>query len=94
MPLAILASWTPISATPTGNRQPDHHPGFQMLERFTTEHSYTRIGIASHGGVIRRMMQQILAPGSPAVPIPNGVLDQLRYESDLKRLVRPKRHQN
>lgn len=47
---------------------------FGTLEEFVAGFEYERIGIATHGGVIRRMMQRILPPGSEPVPIPNGVL--------------------
>jgi broad specificity phosphatase PhoE len=33
---------------------------FSALERFLAEKPYSRIGVASHGGVIRRVMQKIL----------------------------------
>ena len=47
---------------------------FQALEGFLARHPFERIGVATHGGVIRRLMQKILPPGSDPVPIPNGVL--------------------
>lgn len=56
---------------------------FQSIEDFLERSSYTRVGISTHGGVIRRVMERILPPGSPMVPIPNGVLYSLAY--DLKK---------
>lgn len=38
------------------------------------------IGVATHGGVIRRMMQKILPPDSGPVPIPNGVLYAVSFD--------------
>lgn len=54
--------------------------GFAALEEFLMNNPYDRIGVATHGGVIRRIMQAILPPGSPAVAIPNGVLYELEFK--------------
>jgi probable phosphoglycerate mutase len=43
---------------------------------------YRKIGVATHGGVIRRIAQKLLPPGSPHVPIPNGVLYHLVNRGD------------
>lgn len=53
---------------------------FGAMERFMRAHSYRNVGVATHGGVIRRIMHHLLPPGSPYVPIPNGVLYLIRYE--------------
>lgn len=52
---------------------------FQALQEFLLTNPFQRIGVASHGGVIRRVMQRILPPGSDPVPIPNGVLYSLTF---------------
>lgn len=54
---------------------------FQALESFLKSRPPGRIGVATHGGVIRRVMNQLLPPHSPPVPIPNGVVYQVNYDS-------------
>ena len=53
---------------------------FEAVERFLLTTPFHRVGVATHGGVIRRMMQRLLPPGSPPVPIPNGVVYRLTFE--------------
>ena len=50
------------------------------LEEFLRAHPFERMGVACHGGVIRRLMQKILPPGSEPVPIPNGVVYHLTWD--------------
>ena len=54
---------------------------FGALTKFLTQYPYTRIAVTTHGGVIRRIMQKLSPAGSPPVPIPNGVIHQLRFDS-------------
>lgn len=53
---------------------------FAAIERFLNLHPFVRIGVATHGGVIRRIMQKVLPLGSDPVPIPNGVLYRLHFD--------------
>jgi broad specificity phosphatase PhoE len=53
---------------------------FEGLEHFLCSQPFTRVGVATHGGVIRRVMQSLLPPHSPPIPIPNGVVYQLSYD--------------
>ncbi len=53
---------------------------------FFQMHSLTRIGVACHGGVIRRLMHGILPSDTPAIAIPNGVIYRLGYHSQQKVL--------
>jgi len=53
---------------------------FETMEKFLKAHPYKSIGVATHGGVIRRVMQNILPPDSPSVPIPNGVIYKIQYD--------------
>lgn len=53
---------------------------FAAIERFLNLHPFARIGVATHGGVIRRIMQKVLPLGSDPVPIPNGVLYRLQFD--------------
>jgi len=55
---------------------------FGALTKFLTTHHYERIAVATHGGVIRRIMQKLLPAGSPPVPIPNGVIHPLLFNSE------------
>ncbi|MEK6579547.1 MAG: histidine phosphatase family protein [Bdellovibrionota bacterium] len=56
------------------------------IEKFFKDQDFSRIGLSCHGGVIRRIMQNILPPGSDPVPIPNAVLYILEYNSKNKSL--------
>ena len=42
------------------------------------------IGVATHGGVIRRVMQKLLPPGSDPVPIPNGVIYTIAFDRETR----------
>ena len=57
----------------------------EALIHFMESFHYSRFGVATHGGVIRRLMQNILPPGSPQVPIPNGVLYSLEFDLVIKK---------
>jgi 2,3-bisphosphoglycerate-dependent phosphoglycerate mutase len=57
------------------------------LHELMARYPYPTVGISSHGGVIRRLMQSLLPEGSPAVPIPNAVLYRLSYHEEAKQLV-------
>jgi broad specificity phosphatase PhoE len=57
---------------------------FAAIESFVArEPAYDHIGIACHGGVIRRMMQRIRPPGSDPVRIPNAVLYRIGWDRKL-----------
>jgi probable phosphoglycerate mutase len=53
---------------------------FEAMETFLHERPYEVVAISTHGGVIRRVMQKLLPPGSEMVPIPNTVLYLLTYD--------------
>jgi broad specificity phosphatase PhoE len=53
---------------------------FEAMETFLHERTYETVAISTHGGVIRRVMQKLLPPGSEMVPIPNTVLYLLTYD--------------
>jgi probable phosphoglycerate mutase len=53
---------------------------FDALQKFIHSTAHSRIGVATHGGVIRRVMHKLLPPDSPPVPIPNGVVYEIRYD--------------
>lgn len=52
------------------------------LESFCANQPFHTIGVATHGGVIRRLMQSLRPPGSEPVPIPNGVCYLLLFNPD------------
>lgn len=56
---------------------------FEALEEFAIRHPRNRIGISTHGGVIRRIFQKIQEGGPKIwVPIPNGIIYRIRYDLD------------
>lgn len=60
---------------------------FSGMEAFLCRADYQQIGVSVHGGVIRRVMEKLLPPGSPMVPIPNGVLYELSFDTKEKRWI-------
>jgi probable phosphoglycerate mutase len=60
---------------------------FEALETFIHSKPYRCIGVACHGGVIRRVMQNLLVPhpDSHHIPIPNGVLYKIHYHLKNKK---------
>lgn len=62
---------------------------FGALGKFLASHNYSRIGVTTHGGVIRRIMQKLLPAGSPPVPIPNGVIHPLHFDATQGKFIIP-----
>jgi probable phosphoglycerate mutase len=58
---------------------------FGALESWILAHPYTYLGIATHGGVIRRIMQKLCPPDSPPVPIPNGIVYRIFFNHAERR---------
>ncbi|HYZ41580.1 MAG TPA: histidine phosphatase family protein, partial [Stellaceae bacterium] len=44
------------------------------LRRFTAAHPYRRIGVSTHGAMVRQLMKRALPPGSPPAPVRNTTL--------------------
>jgi broad specificity phosphatase PhoE len=61
--------------------------GLAGLRRFTARHHYRRIGVSTHGAMVRQLMKHALPPGSPPVQARNTVLFVLRYEPAADRLM-------
>ena len=66
---------------------PGGETGRQVMERalaalvhFFGKNDHQRIGVATHGGVIRRVMRHILGESSEPVPIPNGIVYPVQYD--------------
>ena len=60
--------------------------GLEALRRFASAHSYRRIGVATHGAMVRQLMKHALPPGSPPATARNTVLYILHYEPATDRL--------
>ena len=82
--LETLSRWRSILPTDADFSYPGGESGssvmtrvFSALEGFLKEAPYQSIAVASHGGVIRRIMQRVL--GDEKVPIPNAVVYVLEF---------------
>ena len=60
--------------------------GLAALRRFTAVHPHRRIGVSTHGAMVRQLMKHALPAGSPA-GIRNTALYVLRYEPTDERLI-------
>jgi 2,3-bisphosphoglycerate-dependent phosphoglycerate mutase len=60
--------------------------GLAALRRFVAEQPYRRIGVSTHGAMVRQLMKHALPPGSPPARTRNTVLYVLRYEPSGERL--------
>ena len=61
--------------------------GLAGLRRFTAARPYGRIGVSTHGAMVRQLMKHALPPGSPPAPVRNTTLYVLRYEPATDRLM-------
>lgn len=57
---------------------------FRALSRLIWLEDFHKIGVSTHGGVIRRIAQRLMPDAEP-IPIPNGVLYGLDYDSKQDR---------
>ena len=60
--------------------------GLAALRRFVAEQPYRRIGVSTHGAMVRQLMKHALPPGSPPAKTRNTILYMLRYELVGERL--------
>ena len=60
--------------------------GLAALRRFATSHPYRRIGVSTHGAMVRQLVKHALPSGSPPVRARNAVLFVLEYEPAADRL--------
>jgi probable phosphoglycerate mutase len=60
--------------------------GLAALRRFTLANPYRRIGVSTHGAMVRQLMKHALPAGSPAAAARNTVLYILGYEPGTGRL--------
>jgi probable phosphoglycerate mutase len=61
--------------------------GLGGLRRFTATQPYRRIGVSTHGAMVRQLMKHALPPGSPPAPVRNTTLYVLRYAPATDRLI-------
>jgi len=57
------------------------------LRRFTSIQDHRRIGVSTHGAMVRQLMKHALPPGSPPAAVRNTTLYVLRYEPETDRLL-------
>jgi broad specificity phosphatase PhoE len=67
------------------------HRSFASLRNFLATTPFDRIAVTTHGGVIRRIMQRLLPPGSLPVSIPNAVVHPLHYDPVLDQFLIPRK---
>lgn len=60
--------------------------GLAALRRFAAAQPYRRIGVSTHGAMVRQLMKHALPPGSPPVKTRNTVLYILNYDPAAGRL--------
>ncbi len=60
--------------------------GLAALRRFALAYPYQRIGVSTHGAMIRQLMRHALPPGSPPASTRNTVLYVLDYQPGEDRL--------
>ncbi len=61
--------------------------GLAALRRFAVAHPHRRIGVSTHGAMVRQLVKHSLPPASTPVRAPNTALFVLHYEPALDRLV-------
>jgi broad specificity phosphatase PhoE len=61
--------------------------GLAALRRFTSIQAHRRIGVSTHGAMVRQLMKHALPPGSPPAAVRNTTLYVVRYEPETDRLM-------
>ncbi len=85
---ASVERWKSYNLTDADVSYPGGETGLQVMERVfealelavRSRPDIERWGVCTHGGVIRRMAQKLLPPGSEPVAIPNGVIYELNFD--------------
>lgn len=85
--LELASRWRSPFATDADVSYPGGETGRAVLERVLaamTAHLQaspaSRIGISTHGGVIRRVVRSLIAETEAPIPIPNGILYMLEWD--------------
>ena len=89
----VVTRWRSSAVTDADVRYVGGETGREVLARtlqaiddlVTATDRAQRIGISTHGGVIRRLMHHLLPERKDPVPIPNGVLYVLGYDLRSRR---------
>ena len=61
--------------------------GLAGLRRFAVAHPHRRIGVSTHGAMVRQLIKHALPPGSQPAPVRNTMLYVLRYQPAGDRLI-------
>jgi len=61
--------------------------GLAAIRGFVLSQPYRRIGVSTHGAMLRQLMRHALPPGSPPAKTGNTVLHMLAYDPAADRLV-------
>src|SRR5690242_8016264 len=61
--------------------------GLAALQRFAAAHPYRRIGVSTHGAMMRQLMKHALPAGATPAPVRNTTLFVLRYHPAANRLI-------
>ncbi len=83
----LLKRWRSHNLSDADVSYPGGETGIEVINRTFLalsefmEKDFSRVGIATHGGVIRRLFQKLQPPGSAPVPIPNTILYQFSYDT-------------
>ncbi len=90
---SAIQKWRSAIASDADFSYPEGETGKEVLNRsllciqeFCHQKPFQKIGISTHGGVIRRIIQNLLPPDSPPVPIPNTVVYVLDYHLEMRQL--------
>lgn len=87
--MELASRWRSPFATDADVSYPGGETGREVLERVIEamrthleESPATKIGISTHGGVIRRVVRSLIAEAEAPIPIPNGILYMLEWDPE------------
>lgn len=93
---ALVSRWKSPYRSDADVSYPGGETGREVLERVLktlTDHlgvtRASRIGIATHGGVIRRVVRSLIREHEAPIPIPNGIIYSLQWNPATSRLHYP-----
>jgi broad specificity phosphatase PhoE len=84
---ALVSRWKSPYRSDADVSYPGGETGREVLERVLgaihghlAQSSASRIGIATHGGVIRRVVRSLIHEHEAPIPIPNGIIYSLQWD--------------
>lgn len=93
---ALVSRWKSPYRSDADVSYPGGETGREVLERVLRTLSAhlahtgaSRIGIATHGGVIRRVVRSLIREHEAPIPIPNGIIYPLQWDPATRRLHYP-----